>query len=263
MEHSGHNVERLYARWDALAGTQGWQSVALGKPGHYPVFALLNDRAAAGVQGGLYVSAGVHGDECAPPWALLEWAESAPEILGREPVVMIPCFNPMGLLGNTRCNGDGIDLNRNFQNAGIPLIAAWQDFLSGREFAISVNLHEDYDATGIYLYEIADDGSPGDSFLEACGEVIPRETAPSVDGADFENGLLSHRPDGDDLRRIVEEDLDGGMPEAIYLYLHHARNSFTFETPSEMDKQRRIAAQRRFLEEVALFLRENPSRSSR
>ncbi len=223
--------------------------------GGYPVIALLNEQAAAGDEGGLYVSTGVHGDECAPPWALLQWAESDPSVLRDVPAVMIPCFNPVGLLENTRHDGEGVDLNRNFQNSQLPLIASWQKFLEGRKFSMALNLHEDYDATGIYLYEIADDGSPGDEFMSACQDIIPRETADLVDGSDFENGMLIHEADRDDLLRIVEEDLGGGMPEAIYLYLNHARSSITFETPSEMDKARRIATHLKFLEVVSEYLR--------
>ncbi|MEM7600156.1 MAG: DUF2817 domain-containing protein [Verrucomicrobiota bacterium] len=253
-KHSGHDVGLLLERWNLLQRKNGWHRHELGNAGDYPVFALLNEQARSGIQGGLYVSTGVHGDECAPPWALLEWAGSDPEALRDVPVVMIPCFNPVGLIENTRLDGEGVDLNRNFQNRELPLIANWQSFMEGREFWLALNLHEDYDATGIYLYEIADDGSPGDEFLSACQDIIPRETADSVDGSDFENGLLRHEPDMEDLQRIVDEELDGGMPEALYLYLEHTRNSFTFETPSEMDQVLRIAAHRRFLEVAAEYL---------
>ncbi|MEM6916430.1 MAG: succinylglutamate desuccinylase/aspartoacylase family protein [Verrucomicrobiota bacterium] len=182
MENSGHDVAKLLSLWEGFEDSMGWQRKDLGRAGDFPVFALSNERASQGEAGGLYISTGVHGDECAPPWALLNWISSHPEILTEMPLVLIPCFNPVGLVENTRSDGEGIDLNRSFQNRELPLIAAWQDFLAGRKFRMALNLHEDYDAAGIYLYEIADDGSPGDSFLEACQGLIPRETAESVDG---------------------------------------------------------------------------------
>lgn len=261
MEHSGHDFEHLRSRWDSLARSRGWEKVILGNAGDCPVFALLNDKAASGEKGGLYVSSGVHGDECAPPWGLLRWAESNPILLEEAPVVLIPCFNPVGFIENTRSDGDQIDLNRHFQDRELPLVASWQDFLEGRKFSMALNLHEDYDAAGIYLYEIADEGSPGDSFLSACQDLIPRETAPSVDGSEFQNGLLTHDPEEEDLRRIVEEELNGGMPEALYLYLNHAVNSFTFETPSEMDLSRRVETHERFLEVAADHLLAGKNRS--
>lgn len=261
MKHSGHDFERLSSAWQALVRAKGWEQTVIGEAQGHPVFAIQNRRSAAGEDGGIYVSAGVHGDECAPPWALLQWAESSPSLLEELPFLFVPCFNPVGLIENTRHDGDKVDLNRNFQNRELPLIAAWQDLLEGRRFSMALNLHEDYDATGIYLYEISDGGSPGDSFLSACQDLIPRETAASVDGSDFENGLLSHDADEADLRSIVEEDLGGGMPEAIYLYLNHSGNSFTFETPSEMELRQRIRTHHRFLGAVSEYLLTGKNRS--
>lgn len=259
MDFSGHDVEKLLSCWEQLREKYGMHREELGTAGGFPVFALLNEKATKENDGGLYVSTGVHGDECAPPWALLKWMESSPAILTDVPLVVIPCFNPVGLIENTRRDGEDIDLNRNFQNKDLPLIAAWQKFLDGRKFDMALNLHEDYDATGIYLYEVADDGSPGDSFLSACQDLIPRETAESVDGSEFDNGLLRHDPDEEDLERIVEEDLGGGVPEALYLYLNYTRNSFTFETPSELDLDRRIATHQRFLETASMHLLQRES----
>ncbi|MCG8602612.1 MAG: DUF2817 domain-containing protein, partial [Verrucomicrobiales bacterium] len=112
-------------------------------------------------------------------------------------------------------------------------------------------LHEDYDATGTYLYELARSGSIGHRLLSACEKWVGRETAEQVDGSEFDNGLLRREVDEKSLQEIVESDLGGGWPEAIWLYLHHARDSFTFETPSELDLSRRIAAHREFLTALA------------
>ena len=70
-----------------------------------------------------------------------------------------------------------------------------------------------------------------------------------VDGSEFANGLLRRKASEEEMRRVVDQDLDG-WPEAIYLYLERAKDSFTFETPSEMDLDKRIATHRRFLEAV-------------
>ncbi|MDF1825412.1 MAG: M14 family metallocarboxypeptidase [Verrucomicrobiales bacterium] len=261
MEHSGHDIEQLLSRWEKLARANDWETIVLAEAGGYPVCVFQNRKSGCRENGGLYVSSGVHGDECAPPWGLLRWAESNPPLFDEVPLVVIPCFNPVGFVENTRSDGDRVDLNRHFQNRGLPLMSAWQDFLKGREFSMALNLHEDYDATGIYLYEIASEGSPGGSFLSSCQDLIPRETAPSVDGVEFRDGLLSHDVDESRLREMVEENLDGGMPEAVYLYLNHALNSFTFETPSEMDLRRRIETHQRFLEVAAAHLLEGKNRS--
>lgn len=248
---SGHDVGFLYEEWDRLVSKKGWKKTEIFRAGDWSVFAVENEAAASGKEGGLYVSAGVHGDECAPVWGLLEWAGAHVEKLKDLPLVVFPCINPHGIVENTRLDGDGRDLNRNFQNPDLPVIAAWQTFLAGRKFDFAVNLHEDYDATGTYLYELARSESIGHRLLSACEKWVGRETAEQVDGSEFDNGLLRREVDEKSLREIVESDLGGGWPEAIWLYLHHARDSFTFETPSELDLSRRIAAHREFLTALA------------
>lgn len=250
MQHSGHDYERLAARWVAVAESRGWRVTEWFRDGEFPVLAVENEASSLRKPGGTYISAGVHGDECAPPWALIDWAEKV-ELPDETPLLVFPCLNPYGFVENLRRNREGIDLNRHFQDAGIPVIRAWQEFLEGRRFDCAIHLHEDFDARGIYLYELARSESRGEEFLEACEEIIPRETAESVDGSDFENGLLRRSIDEETLRRVVEEDLGGGWPEAIWLWLHHARDTFTFETPSEFALGDRIAAQRRYLETIA------------
>lgn len=252
LGHSGHDIERLLERWDTLSKKRGWARTQLGEENGKPIWAfetraqetgslesssLENSRQA-------YLSAGVHGDECAPVWALLQWAEAGGTEMGAN-LVLVPCFNPVGIIENTRINGEGIDLNRHFQNRELDLIRTWQDYLEGRRFEVALNLHEDYDAGGIYLYEVARENPRGEAILAACESLLPRETSETVDGSPFENGLLSH---DEDVTDVIENDLEGGWPEALYLYVYHAVNSYTFETPSEFSLDQRIAAHRRCLE---------------
>lgn len=244
FSHSGHDYGVLLTRWEALATRVGWKLSILCEEGGFPVIAIENDQALAGDPDGIYLSAGVHGDECAPVWGLLHWAESDPAILRTRPVVIFPCLNPYGLVENTRRDHRGIDLNRCFENLECPLVRAWTAFLEGRRFALSLNLHEDYDAGGIYLYELAREESRGDELLTACESIIPREMASTVDGSDFHRGLLTR---SGDLEKVVEEDLGGGYPEAILLFLRHCRNSYTFETPSEHDLVTRVRAHEAFI----------------
>ncbi|MDF1852134.1 MAG: M14 family metallocarboxypeptidase [Verrucomicrobiales bacterium] len=242
LPHSGHDIELLLARWDALADKAGWKREQLFAEQEMPIWVFETGDSESPHQ--TYISAGVHGDECAPIWALLGWAEAGGTEVDTN-FVLIPCFNPVGIVENTRTNGKGVDLNRHFQNREIPLIEAWQDYLGDRRFDVALNLHEDYDAKGIYLYEVARENPVGEEILAACEGVIPRETAEMVDGSAFQNGLLSH---DEDVSEVIENDLEGGWPEALYLYVHHVMNSYTFETPSEFDLERRIAAHRRCLE---------------
>jgi murein peptide amidase A len=246
--YSGHDYELLCRRWNDAAACAGLRMREIAEAGGYPVYVVENEFSIQGNPGGLYLSAGVHGDECAPVWALLEWVESNPELLRSRPVMIFPCLNPFGLIENTRRDQGGTDLNRSFEDTAHPLISAWTAVLEGRRFDRAVNLHEDYDVCGIYLYELARDESIGESLLNDCESLIPRETASQVDGSEFQGGLLI-RSAG--LEKVVEEELGGGYPEAILLFLRHAQNAYTFETPSELDLHRRIRAHRAFIESIA------------
>ncbi len=247
LNHRGHDYDALIARWHELP----LHLTQISMEGNYPVWAVENSAAKKDQQNGIYLSAGVHGDECAPVWALLEWVEENLSLLtdSSTPFLLFPCLNPHGLVENRRNDHRGNDLNRLFQNTGHSLIGPWQKFIEGRKFRFTANLHEDYDARGIYLYQLPKgDIRPGDEILTKCAKIIPRDTRSDVEGVPFKNGLLTR---SGDLSRVVEAELGGGYPEAIWLYQHHLSDSacaHTFETPSEFSLTERVNTHRRFLE---------------
>lgn len=254
--HSGHDYEHLWQRWQALSKAHNWTCSVLAEAGAFPILQIEHvpqggAHAWQSPAEGLptcYFSAGVHGDECAAVWGLLSWAEQQADRLSDHPFLIFPCFNPHGLVNNTRHDQDGVDLNRIFHDPTHPVIGRWQAALAGRCFDRSVHLHEDYDATGIYLYELCRETSLGEDLIRSCEDIISRERDGLVDGREF---ISAVRCAGEaEVHMIVHEELDGGMPEAIHLFLNHAISSFTFESPSEFDLVRRIEVQRRFLDAV-------------
>ena len=63
------------------------------------------------------LSAGVHGDEPAAPWALLSLVRDG--LLDRRFAYrMWPCTNPTGYEAGTRENAEGADVNRSFGRGG-------------------------------------------------------------------------------------------------------------------------------------------------
>lgn len=252
-EHDAHDFEALRARWAALIEPCSLLEHTLSDEAGYPVLAYRTRGFAERPAGGdeaVYLCAGVHGDEPAGVWGLLEWAETHHGWLRERACLILPCFNPWGLVQNRRGDAGGNDLNRLFHRPDLPLIAAWRKLVGGARFGLALHLHEDYDARGLYLYELTQPGLHlGERALRDCESWIPRETRVEVDGATFEGGIL--RRTGD-LGRVVEEELDGGYPEAIYVYQHHAETAITFETPSEYSLWRRVRAQRAFLEALVI-----------
>ena len=102
------------------------------------------------------LSAGMHGDEPAGVEALMRFIERHLEdehLLRRFRFTVFPCDNPSGHDLGTRENAQGIDLNREWKKPRPPAeVALVRRALRGRKFHLSVELHEDVDSQGFYLY---------------------------------------------------------------------------------------------------------------
>ncbi len=109
--------------------------------------------------GGIYLAAGIHGDEPASTEGLYLWAELNLKYLRQLPLFLLPCLNPWGLINNRRVDSEGRDLNRSYHLDDVPVIKAHKDLLKGLSFSVAICLHEDYDAQGVYLYEVRNRGT--------------------------------------------------------------------------------------------------------
>jgi hypothetical protein len=79
---------------------------------------VLGHSAGQGLDGGLLILGGTHGDERATVDLLHRWlSDGSSHERWNFPVWVIPCLNPDGFAANTRYNGRGVDLNRNFPAA--------------------------------------------------------------------------------------------------------------------------------------------------
>ena len=190
----------------------------------------------------LYVSAGIHGDEPAGTEALLAWAEKNYKLLSKIPLVIYPCLNPWGLIENSRLNVKGKDLNRSWDKYGEVIISEVIKRSEGARFRLAINLHEDYDANGIYLYEPPhgkkrDDLA--DKILSSGRKYIPIDTRKKIEGRWARNGVI--RPAASSLPKE-------GLPEAAFLQKFRSDRTFVFETPSEYDLRIRVQAQVAMLE---------------
>lgn len=228
---------------------------AFARAGEHPIY-CLRSRGDAPRAGGLYISAGIHGDEPAAPTALALWAETRLAALAsRLPVMILPCLNPWGLVNNQRTDARGRDLNRLFDRDDVPPIRELKRLLTGWRFGFVLNLHEDYDAQGIYGYELH--GRPpdwGPPLLKACSKIIPIDPRRNIEGRPFKNGLMIRR------RQFERIPLH---PENIYFHLRgYTQHSMTFETPSEFSLARRVRAHVLLIEECARRLLAQASRTA-
>jgi hypothetical protein len=219
---------------EAAARTQNFRVERFGQIGDLPLIALT--KRTSGPRPRIYLSAGIHGDEAAPPLALLELIQRG--IFDSRAVWFVcPLLNPAGCARRTRENLDGLDLNRDYKALRSLEIQAHARWLRRQpNFDLTICVHEDWEARGYYLYELNPAGRPSlaRAMLDAAASVCPIETATIIDGRPIaEPGII--RPVADPLLREA-------WPESIYLRAHHTQLGYTIESPSSLPLPRRVAA---------------------
>lgn len=215
----------LMERWLKVCGRRSGLTMGIfAEADGYPLM-VVDSAVPVPDNPSLYVSAGIHGDEPAPVEALIRWAEENKARLGAWNLTIFPCLNPWGLERNIRFDAEGRDLNRCYNSRKLSRITAQLAVMKGRRFDIAASLHEDYDARGFYLYEIAA-ARPhrGEGICRALSRIMPADSRSKIDGHAARGGLI---------RRRIRPDMLSGHPEAFRLHFHHAARTFTLETPSE------------------------------
>jgi protein MpaA len=222
-------------RFDAAALKAGFKVHSYGEINGHPLNAYT--RRTPGIRPRIYLSAGMHGDEPAPPLALLQLAEEG-FFDDRCTWFVCPMLNPTGFTLRTRENFDRVDLNRDYKSllaAEVLAHVAWLRLQP--RFDLVVCAHEDWEATGFYLYELnlGNDTSLAPAMLAAARVHGPIESAAVIDGRPSAGpGLI--RPVSDPLLRDT-------WPEALYLAYKHSTLNYTIETASAQPLEQRITTQ--------------------
>jgi murein peptide amidase A len=117
------------------------------------------------------ITAGTHGDEPATPWALLNLVQSG-SLDARFGYDIWCCINPSGYEKGTRQNLRGIDINRSFGKHGSTEAEIIASTIDASSYELVLDLHEDFEAQGFYLYEYAagKNASLGSGVVTAIGE---------------------------------------------------------------------------------------------
>ena len=227
------------ARFADAGRTAGFRLERFGESAAGPLIALT--KRTPGPRPRIYLSSGIHGDEPAPPLALLEMLEAG--VFDRRANGFIcPLLNPNGLAASLRENRDGLDLNRDYKDLRSAESRAHVSWLQRQpNFTVTLSVHEDWEAAGYYLYELNPDHRPSlaEPMIAAVTAVCAIDHSPLIDGRESKGGIL--RPISDPLLRE-------NWPESIYLRAHHTSQTYTIESPSAFPLAQRIAAHRAALE---------------
>jgi hypothetical protein len=218
------------------ARSAGWGLELVAHQGDLPVWVLTRFPATPSrALRRAYISAGIHGDEPASTLAALELIRQDQWPDGTE-VFLFPCLNPVGIAANSREGPEGLDLNRDYRRPRTALVTAHLGWLRGQSrFDVAILLHEDWEADGFYLYELAPagGGSVAAKILDAVSPVCPILQAEHADGWPATRGVI--RPPTE-LAGMTQ------WPEALHLFREKATRCYTFEAPSDYSMATRVSA---------------------
>jgi len=185
------------------------------------------------------ISAGIHGDEPSGIEAILYFLKSGQykSYLDEWEITILPCINPYGYENNTRENHNGKDLNRLFKDQLPPLeVQLAKSTIKSSYFDISIELHEDSDSNGYYLFQKSNEPNGlkvGLKIIEAVKEIIPINLDDTIDNMPSENGVI-HK-----IKDIDEMEL---WPMACYSLAMKTGHCLTLETPTKLSMSVRIKA---------------------
>ena len=149
---------------------------------------------------------------------------------------VIPCLNPWGYVHNTRHNRLNLDLNWSYSREDVPEIAAVRQLIAGRRFEAVVDLHEDWESPGFYVYELRrEEPRVGAEIVLRVAEVCPLNTNDVIEDLPASNGVIHPDPNRDTTSR------GAGIP--IVLFREHTEHLITTEAPTALPLDVRVRAQ--------------------
>ena len=203
----------------------------IGTVHNYPIYKLYL-QSSTNTQNNVLITSGLHGDEPGGIEAALQFlSRDNSHLLKSFNFTIIPCINPYGYVQNTRENRDGIDINRMFESEEIREVMIIKEALGKTQFSFTIDFHEDYDATGFYLYEGKDDGKLiGPEIAQQAITIGPIDTEDSgEDTTSIVKGVYNVSPEW------------GEKGLAPYLLKYHTKHVLITETPTSWQIDQRAA----------------------
>jgi protein MpaA len=214
-----------------------WQVEQVGEVWGYPFFGVR--RQVRRTAPTILLTAGIHGEEPGSVEGALHWLERGRWARWGVNWFVLPCINPYGWERNQRRNAQRRDINRQFRSGNdCPEVELIKRLVKGQRFLFSVDLHEDVDAPGYYLYELRN-GPPfiGERIVRAVGKAVPINHDKVIDG-NRATGLGLIRRDA----RVNWLNRRRRWPMAFHLFLHCTGHILGSETPVRLPLNQRVAA---------------------
>lgn len=232
--------------------------------GVHPIYGALSENRDRDLPQ-IILSAGIHGEEPAGVYALLDFMNRGiSKYLDHFSFLILPCLNPHGFTRGVRFASGVADLNRWFENAaGVPEVAAVKELLRRfpGPYRLAIDLHEtdthmprgekpttENIPAGFYMYETTPTGEPvlGPEILREvrkAGHPVSRRR--SVYGAECYNGLIcSILPKDPDYPVLPEFN---GTLDWYLLQSGYTDHFIATETPTAWPLKRRIEVQKKAL----------------
>jgi murein peptide amidase A len=184
------------------------------------------------------ISAGIHGDEPAGIETILYFLENnqySPYINNWE-ITLLPCINPYGYEFGIRENHEEKDLNRLFKKAQSETEVSFAQSILSTPFELTIELHEDNESSGYYLYQkgidVKDD-KIGFEIIDAIKNIMPINMDDEIDGTSADQGVIG--------KAINMSKMDW-WPMALYGLSKGVERCLTLETASQFDMAIRVDA---------------------
>lgn len=227
------DYQKIVRRLEALPQAYIHRRV-LGRVDGYPVYGmtLSQDRSLPTV----LVMSGTHGDEPGSQEAGLAFLEADhSRWLPHMQIEVIPCLNPYGHVHDTRHNSQDVDINWAFLRDDVPEVTLVRKLIAGRRFKAVIDLHEDWESPGFYLYELTRGVPPiGQEITQRVADVLPLNLSQVIENEKARNGVIHPDLEAEKRRK------GAGIPVA--LFQRHTDHLITTETPTHVEMAPRTRA---------------------
>ena len=184
------------------------------------------------------ISAGIHGDEPGGIESILKFLKNSEysDYINEWEITLLPCINPYGYEFGTRTNHQGKDLNRLFKLKNPPLEVIFAQAILETDFKLIIDLHEDNESHGYYLYQTGlcnKYEKIGLEILNSLEGIMPINLENEIAGSQAHQGVI-----GKELE-ILSMDW---WPMALYGLSKGTQMCLTLETSSLFDMETRVHA---------------------